>query len=183
MVNAYSQGKGCRLDDTPHHLPTRRNYTIMVGEDVHEDLIALDQRRTNRLTVPSQCGDVINSIVIVIFFNITNNLNYTTSRSSCPRVALYTISQDSTCIVPKYRAKGTRLSTHTQLTACNSIVPPMIHSYHRYLIPNTCSSAWCKESPHTSRPNTYFVLSCSRVNQHSPLRLVFNLQIPPTQYL
>ena len=74
MVNAYSQGKGCRLDDTPHHLPTRRNYTIMVGEDVHEDLIALDQRRTNRLTVPSQCGDVINSIVIVIIFNITINL-------------------------------------------------------------------------------------------------------------
>ena len=74
MVNAYSQGKGCRLGDTPHHLPTRRNYTIMVGEDVHEDLIALDQRRTNQLTVPSQCGDVINSIVIVIIFNITNNL-------------------------------------------------------------------------------------------------------------
>ena len=86
MVNAYSQGKGCRLDDTPHHLPTRRNYTIMVGEDVHEDLIALDQRRTNRLTVPSQCGDVINSIVIVIIFNITNKL-YNLSEllpSSCP---------------------------------------------------------------------------------------------------
>ena len=86
MVNAYSQGKGCRLDDTPHHLPTRRNYTIMVGEDVHEDLIALDQRRTNRLTVPSQCGDVINSIVIVIFFNITNNLCNLSEllSSSCP---------------------------------------------------------------------------------------------------
>ncbi len=182
MVNAYSQGKGCRLDDTPHHLPTRRNYTIMVGEDVHEDLIALDQRRTNRLTVAVQSATLLLSSLLLS--SITNQqTNYTTSRSSCPRVALYTISQDSTCIVPKYRAKGTRLSTHTQLTACNSIVPPMIHSYHRYLIPNTCSSAWCKESPHTSRPNTYFVLSCSRVNQHSPLRLVVILQIPPTQYL
>ena len=29
---------------------------------IHEDLIALDQRRTNRLTVPSQCGDVITGI-------------------------------------------------------------------------------------------------------------------------
>ena len=58
----------------------------MVGEDVHEDLIALDQRRTNRLTVPSQCGDVINSIVIVIFFNITNNLCNLSEllSSSCP---------------------------------------------------------------------------------------------------
>jgi hypothetical protein len=51
MVNAYFQGKGCRLHDTPHHLPSRRTTLLMVvvGEDVHKDLIALDQQRTNRL--------------------------------------------------------------------------------------------------------------------------------------
>ena len=73
----------------------------------------------------------------------------------------HTIShmQDTTCIVPKYRAKGTRLSTHTQLTACNSIVPPMIQSSHRYLIPNTfVLQRGVKNRLTLSRLNTIFVL-------------------------
>ena len=142
-------------------------------------MIALDQRRTNRLTVAVQSATLLLSSLLLS--SITNQqTNYTTSRSSCPRVALYTISQDSTCIVPKYHAKGTPPAPWTIIVIpgrlSNRLHPwwPIIH---------TCSSAWCKESPHTSRPNTYFVLSCSRVNQHSPLRLVVILQIPPTQYL
>jgi len=160
MVNAYSQGKGCRLDDTPHHLPTRRNYTTMVGEDVHEDLIALDQRRTNRLTVAVQSVTLLLSSLLLS--SITNQqTNYTTSRSSCPRVALYTISQDSTCIVPKYHAKGTPPAPWTII-----------------VIPGRLSNRLHLWWPITSHSNIQTVGECKESSLHSPAFTAESTQSP-----
>ena len=77
-------------------------------------------------------------------------------------IPVHTIShkQDTTCIVPKYRAKNTGLSTHTQLTACNSIIPPMIQSFHRYYPHHNTFVLWrgVKNRLTLSHLNTFFVL-------------------------